>query len=150
MKRFIVFLLLGVFLFSISFFKNSFDFSKMKNLSVQVFTSDKQICALDDIKTVDNGEGQILFCNYEQYQLVSGLYKNISGVTFVFDGNKQLFNEIINSLKIKMVEENSSDFLGYTNNFDSAVSYCGKKVNVQGYYNDGKIYIGTPLLLGSY
>ena len=149
MKRFIVFLLLGVFLFSISLFKNNFDFSKMTNLSVQVFTSDKQN-VLDNVTTVENGEGQILFCNYDQYKYVSNLYKNISGVTFIFDGNKQLFKEIINNLKIKLIEQNNNDFLGYTNNFDNCVSYSGKKVNVQGYYNNGKIYIGTPLLLGSY
>ncbi len=150
MKKFIVFLMLCAFLFSASLFKEEFDFSKYNNLEVQVFTSNKQNINFDNISVVDNGQGQIIYCNYDKYKDISSTIKNISGVTFIFEGNKNLYLDIIKKLNITLLENNYDNFVGYSNNFDGGVSYNGKKVNVQGYFNKGKIYIGTPLLLGSY
>lgn len=150
MKKFIVFIMLCVFLFSVSLFKKEYDFSKYSNLKVQVFTSSKQNLPFENINVLNNGNGQIINCDYKKYKDIASSVKDISGVTFIFDGNKALYNKIIEELCITLLENNFDNFVGYTNAFDTAVSYNGKKVNVQGYYNKGKIYIGTPLLLGSY
>ena len=150
MKKFIVFLMLCIFLFTASLFKKDFDFSKYNNLEIQIFTSNKHNLNFDNVEVVDNGQGQIIFCDYEKYKDISSTVKNISGVTFVFEGNKNLYDNIIKQLNVTLLENNYDNFVGYTNSFNKSVSYGGKKVNIQGYYNKGKIYIGTPLLLGSY
>ena len=150
MKKFIVFFLLCSFLFTASLFKKEFDFSSYKNLQVQVFTSSASGVNFDDAVYTKNGDGQIISCNYEVYKKITKTLNNISGVTFIFSGNREVFNEVVKKLKVKTIEGSATDFVGYSNFFDSSVSYDGKKVNVQGYYNNGKIYIGTPLLLGSY
>ena len=148
MKKFIVFFLICVFIFTASLFRNEFDFSTMQNLSVQIFTSSKQVD--NDYNNIDNGQGQVIFCDYEQYKHLSNYIKDIQGVTFIFDGDLQCFYDVIEKLNVTTVEKGSFDFVGYSNNFDSAVNYNGKKVNVQGYFSNGRIFIGTPLLLGSY
>ncbi len=150
MKKFIVFFMLCVFLFSASLFKSEFDFSNYNNLEVQVFTSNKQDICFDNVSVIDNGQGQIIYCDYDKYKDISSTIKNISGVTFIFEGNKNLYLEVIEKLNVTLLENNYDNFVGYSNKFTGSVSYNGKKINVQGYYNKGKIYIGTPLLLGSY
>ena len=149
MKKFIVFILLCVFLFTATLFKKEFSFQNMQNLNVQVFTSivDNK---LNNYSTVQNGQGQIVFCSYNEYQEIKKISNNICGVTFIFDGTENDFKNVIKDLKVKIIEQGDTNFVGYTNSFDSSVNYKNKKVNVQGYYFNNRIYIGTPLLLGSY
>lgn len=148
MKKFIVFFLLCVFLFTASLFKKEFDFSNYPNLSVQIFTSTQN--SINALNVVNNGQGQIITCNYDDYLRLCKSLNNISGVTFIFEGNKQVYKELIKKLDVKIIENTDNSFVGYTNNFSSSVSYSGKKVNIQGYCDNGKIFVGTPLLLGSY
>ncbi len=150
MKKFIVFCLLCGFLFSISLFKNEYDFSKEDNLSVQIFVSDQNYNHLNEFDYVKNGAGAIVFCDYMQYKKIKKDCKNIAGVTFIFDGDEKTLNRMINDLGVKTTERTSSDFVGYTNYFDSSLNIDGKKTNVQGYLSENKVYIGFPLLLGSY
>ena len=72
------------------------------------------------------------------------------GVTFIFTGDKQTYLDCLDKLNVKIVKSGDTDFLGYTNYFDGGVHAYDKKVNVQGYFDGQKIFIGTPLLLGSY
>ena len=151
MKKFVVFFLLCSCLFCVSLFKKDFDFGEYKNLKVQIFTSNKCNSRVDDVTYVENGNGQILVCDFDTYKQICKSQDNISGVTFVFDGNKEIFLDIIKKLNVSSVELNDTSFVGYTNYFDKSVKYQNKKVNVQGYFDgNNKIYIGTPLLLGSY
>ena len=150
MKKFIVFFLICSILFGVSLFKKEFDFSSYSNLQVQIYTSKKCNNKVKNADYLDNGQGEIIFCDYDTYKLISSTEKNISGVTYIFSGNKQVFEDVISSLKVDVVEKSDTSFLGYTNSFSLGVDYQNKKVNVQGYYSDGRIFIGTPLLLGSY
>lgn len=150
MKKFIVFCMLCIFLFVASLYKPEFDFSKVSNLNVQVYTNDCQNGQLNKYSTIKNGGGLIVFCDYDGYKNIKSMGTKINGVTFVFDGNLEFFNQIIGDLKVNFTEKTKTDFVGYTNFFDNCIEYKHKKVNIQGYFNGEKIYIGTPLILGSY
>ena len=151
MKKLIVVCLICVFIFTSGLYKKEFDFSKIEGLQVQIFTSNnEQNAQLNGYSTVKNGEGLIIFCDYLEYLKIRKNCNNISGVTFVIEGNKNDYKKLINNLKITFLDKNECDFIGFSNKFDSCVNYKNKKVNVQGYFSDNKIYIGTPLLLGSY
>ena len=136
-------------LFSASLFKKGVDFSKYNNLSVQVFTSTHE-GVFDELKRVQNGNGDVYFLNIDEYDHVKNILKTISGVTFIFDGTREDFLEVQKKLKLTYVKSGETDFVGYSNTFDSSIDYDGKKVNVQGYFSSGRIFIGTPLILGSY
>lgn len=150
MKKFIVFFILCIFLFTASLFKKEFDFSVYDNLNVQIFTSTPQITGSGSVMVTANGSGQIISCTYADYKMLSSSLRDVSGVTFIFTGDKQTYLDCISDLKVKVVQSGETDFLGYTNYFDGGVMAYSKKVNVQGYYDGQKIFIGTPLLLGSY
>ncbi len=150
MKKFIVFCLLCSFLFSVSLFKKEYNFSNEKNLSVQVFLSNRNYEHLEQYDYVDNGIGAVVFCDYINYRKIKKDCKNIAGVTFIFDGDDKVFEKVIKDLKVKTSEKTNCDFVGYTNYFDSSLNINGKKTNVQGYLSENKVYIGFPLLLGSY
>lgn len=150
MKKFVVFCLLCSFLFSISLFEKDFNFSKQENLSIQVFLSNRDYENLEQYSCIENGNGAIVFCNYDEYKSIKKQCKDISGVTFIFDGNEDVFNNIIKQLKVSTSKTTKYNFIGYTNYFDGCVCVDGKKTNIQGYLSDNKIYIGFPLLLGSY
>ena len=150
MKKFIVFFLLCTCLFCASLFKTEFDFSRYSNLKVNIMTSSKCDQKFSDALYVDNGNGQIIVCDYSTYKDICKYEKNISGVTFVFDGDNNVLHQIANDLKVFFVEKNDSSFTGYTNYFCCSVKSNNKKVNVQGYSANGKIFIGTPLIMGSY
>ncbi len=150
MKKFIVLCLLCSFLVSISLFKKEYDFSKEDNLSVQVFVSNQNYEHLSNYDFVKNGMGAIIFCDYSQYKKIKKDCKDIAGVTFIFSGDDNTFENVIKNLKIKTTAKTRCDFIGYTNYFDCSLNIDGKKTNVQGYLSDNKVYIGFPLLLGSY
>ena len=150
MKKFVVFFLLCVSLFATSLYKKDFDFDRYSNLKVQIFTSSKSAKRFNNVTYVENGNGQILVCDYSDYKDICKVQTDISGITFVFDGDKNEFLDVVKKMHISLVEVTDNSFVGYTNYFDSCVMYQNKKVNVQGYFNGEKIYIGTPLLLGSY
>ena len=150
MKKFIVFFLLCICLSTSALYKQEFDFGKYPNLKVQVFTNSKCGTNYNNATYVENGNGQIIVCAYESYKEICKNENNISGVTFIFDGDKNEFYDVINHLNVSFTEKTDNSFVGYTNYFSSSVKSDNKKVNVQGYYNDGKIYIGTPLILGGY
>ena len=150
MKKFIVFVLLSVFLFSISLFKSEFDFSKFNNVSVQVFLSNKDYKQLNKYSTINNGQGAIIYCDYNDYKNIKSNCSDISGVTFIFDGDKDTLLQLKNSLNVNVLKSSQNEFTGYTNYFDETIFLENKKVNVQAVLYDNKIYVGFPLLLGSY
>lgn len=150
MKKFIVFVLLSVFLFSVSLFKSEFDFSKFNNVNVQVFLSNKDYKQLNNYSTIDNGQGAIIYCDYIDYKNIKSNCSDISGVTFIFDGDKNTLLQLKNSLNVSVLKSSQNEFTGYTNYFDETIFLENKKVNVQAVLYDNKIYVGFPLLLGSY
>ena len=150
MKKFIVFFVLCVFLFTASLYKQEFDFSIYDNLNVQIFTNSPQIESSGSVLVTSNGLGQIIDCTYADYKILASYIKDVSGVTFIFTGNKETYLDCIKKLGVKIVKSGETDFLGYSNYFDGGVHAYNTKVNVQGYFNGEKIFIGTPLLLGSY
>lgn len=150
MKRFIVFVLLGIFLFSVSLFKKEFDFSKFEDVSVQVFLSNRNYKKLNNYSTVNNGQGAIIYCDNTEYKKIKTECGDISGVTFIFSGDKDTLKDIEKGLNVKILKCSQNEFTGYTNYFDETIFLENKKVNVQAVLYDNKIYVGFPLLLGSY
>ena len=150
MKKFIAFFLLCVCLFSTALFKTEFDFSCYSNLKVHIITTSKCDEKFSDATYVENGNGQIVVCDYKTYKDICKSENNIAGVTFVFDGDNGMLNQVAKNLKVSFVEKSENSFTGYTNYFAYSVKSNNKKVNVQGYCFDGKVFIGTPLIMGSY
>ena len=150
MKKFIVFCMLCCFLFSLSLLKPEFDFSKQNNLSVQIFLSNRNFEQLNNYSTVQNGQGAIITCSYDDYKNIKKSCKDISGVTFVFDGDKNSFDTLKKELDVTFATCSNYEFTGYTNYCDYAINLNNKKVNVQACLYNNKIFVGFPLLLGSY
>ncbi|MBO5884172.1 MAG: hypothetical protein J6Q51_00070 [Clostridia bacterium] len=119
-------------------------------MSVQIFVNDCTNIQLSKYSTIQNGDEFVVFGDYNLYKQLKSINSKIRGVTFIFDGNFEFFSEIIKELNINIAEKSKTSFVGYTNYFDSCVNYDNKKVNIQGYFNGEKIYIGIPLILGSY
>lgn len=149
MKKFLIFVLVCLSLFLSSLYKVEYNFSKYENLSVQIYTDYSNCDWLNNYSTINNGNGKIIFCNFDEYKEIKALYK-ISGATFILQGSQDVFDSIRKDLSVLCVEKCDTSFVGYTEYFDTSVMYDNKKVNVQGYFKDGKIYIGTPLILGAY
>ena len=141
--------MLCIFLFTASVFKREFDFSNASNLCVQVFTDDTTNIYLNKYTKIKNGDGYIVLCSYDEYKQIKSISSKINGVTFIFDGDNDMYNKILLDLKVNIIEKSNTDFIGYSNYFDNCVNYKDKKINIQGYFNGEKIYIGTPLILGS-
>lgn len=148
MKKFIVFLMLSVFLMALAVGRTNTDFI-LPDSEIQFFTNSKPTDS-EFAKIVKNGNGYIVCCNYKNYDKVKGMLNGIAGTTFILDGDFEEYKNVLNKLNISVIEHSGTSVVGFTDNFYQSVFYNGKKANVQAYYNNNKIYVGSPLILGSY
>ena len=150
MKKFVCFWL---FCFSFLFFAFYGWNKKLPNefvgCDLQIFcsTSQQPNCEYQNIK---NGEGCVYFSKYsEQTSLLNNL-NGVEGITYVISGNYIDYCNLQNKLGINCIEKTNDSCVGFCDYFGMSTFYNGKKVNVQMSFSQGKIYIGTPLILGCY
>lgn len=148
MKRFFVFILLGFFLIAGAYTQKN-EQNWLKNYAkVQIFVQKEQ--NFENLNYVKNGMGYIVFCNSDEEKTVENRLDGVVGKTYIFDVKQNSYGDIISSLNVDCVEKTSSSLLGFSSYFDEFVLINGKKVNVQAYCDGERVFVGVPMLLGSY
>ncbi|MEG1509395.1 MAG: YwmB family TATA-box binding protein [Clostridia bacterium] len=78
----------------------------------------------------------------------------VLGISFSFDGNDCTYKDVINRMckevKFEQNFQGISTVYGYTPNWEQTVNIDNEEVNIQIAFNNGKITVGCPLILGSY
>lgn len=104
-------------------------------------------------EVVDCGNGVIVTTNKTQLYSVVSAAKNLYGVSLVFDNTQTRYSldDIVSALGVKVVSQDSiGGIYGYCPKLSGGVTVDGKAVNLQIVSRNGKVYIGTPVILGSY
>ena len=110
----------------------------------------------ENIESVENGNTEIFECDIEKAKNLKFSDDDCLGETISFYGSFEEFESVVAGLDLENMKEESFDNMvcvyGYTNNFKGKrfVSLDGKKINVQIAINGQKIFIGTPVIVGSY
>ena len=123
--------------------------SVFDDCKVQVFTS-TQNQQDTGFQKIENGAGYVYFCNSQTKDSLLSLLVGVQGITYIIEGDFSDYVSIKKELDISCVESSQFACLGFSKSFDKSAFYDGKKVNVQMCYANQKIYVGTPLILGSY
>lgn len=150
MKKLIVFFLLALLLIGTNFsFIDKFNiFTIFDVAEIQVFTSRKNSC--QDYESVDNGCGQIYFCQKTEISQLFNSIDYITGFTIIINDSNNLIDDIIDTFQIAISEKKNDNILGYSKLFPYRVMLNEKQISVQILQKDNKLYIGSPILLGSY
>ena len=122
---------------------------EFNNCKIQVFTNTQNQQDLG-FQKIENGAGYVYFCNSQTKAQLLSLVTGVQGLTYIIEGDFSDYVAIKQNLGISCVEDSQFACVGFSKNFDKSAFYDGKKVNVQMCYANQKIYIGTPLILGSY
>lgn len=154
MKKFIALVLVGVALLLI---KSPFSLSSVSSCYSGTYTFYTQEKFDDNLaECMQSGNGFLVSTsnkNASDVFLKLNL-KMLQGESFCFDGNmldaqvliKKLNGEILKTEKVGDI----LIFYGQSKKFKKYVSVDNKKINFQIAVNNGKITIGTPLILGGY
>lgn len=149
MRKLWTFILVLVFI-SICFMKPNTNINLFESATVQYFLSNKVSLDLEDIKITDNGQGCIVECSSNLESVVEEKLSSYSGKTYIVEGSEEDIEEITKKFNIKIESYQSGNLLGFSEKFDKNTLVGGKLVNIQIAYRENKIYVGLPLLLGSY
>lgn len=146
MKRLIVFILISLFLciVNMKFSKNVTIRDIFPEAEIDVFLNN---VPEGNYKYVINGSGCIIRCNLNEFYDIQKVHK-IAGYTIKVDGYS--FEKVSRNLAIQDCFFKGGYMYGYSYILESAIYTDGHKVNVQCAICDGKMLIGTPILLGSY
>lgn len=103
---------------------------------------------------IDLGNGYIVKCSSENYAATLKKCRDIEGVSVVFDAASYEVERVLNLFDAKIIFDLSqgkkSDLYCYSAKIKGGVYLEGKLINLQIFYSQGIIHVGTPLLLGSY
>lgn len=152
MKKVLAFILV-----LIGLFLAKSDYCEFVNLTD--FPKDSQYCLyVGDTPSTENcvnvGSGYIVFDDIENAQSLVKNSKKIYGQSVCFEGTTDNYFELLKDLRLKecFVEniENIKVFYGFSNKLKDFTVVNGEKVNIQVAYREGKITVGTPLILGSF
>lgn len=140
-----------IILFSLLMLAPKYENATFINGSVQFFLSN-QCSQLEYATVTPNGKGSIVEADVKFDEVLEKTLGDYTGKTYILSGDANDFSKIKSLYQVKVdVEQSKSDnILGYTTKFDKGIIIGGKKINIQMLMKDGKIYIGTPILLGSY
>lgn len=105
-----------------------------------------------ECETIKNGQGSIVLTNNYYYQKNKSKFDyGLNGITFITDDNNISINKLKQDMCLKELNISSEENLyGFSKYFSNCINLQNKKVNTQILLKDGKIYIGSPILLGSY
>lgn len=154
MKRLIVFILLAILLCALNMSATqSLTIDKIfPNSTAEVFLSEKTQISLNKI---DNGTGEIVFCNSSEISYILNNTNCVSGLTIkVYSSNK---DQILKKIGANQLISVNFGTYGWTNLliktnkvFTKNISFFGKKVNFQCVEKDDCVLIGFPIIIGSY
>ena len=150
MKKLFIFLLLILIVAICSFGKNSNNIpNSFTPIKVQIFAAD-----YSGENFIKNGNGVIVECDINKLQASLSLCSNVSGKTYVYNASLKDYENIKVGYKIQSIQElgNIKTFYGYSDFCGDCIFIEGKKVNTQVAFNteENLLYVGNPILLGSY
>ncbi len=151
MKRLIVFILLVLLLCGANFaISKDFTIDKIfPNARVEVYTSSKTDITFNKI---DNGCGEIIFCNCENLNEIIKNFKNISGFTLKI--SKTSIDEVLEKLDVKNTYNKNFGVYGCSNiikkYFNKQIDMLCGVVNFQCVAKGDDVIVGVPILLGGY
>jgi hypothetical protein len=127
------------------------DFNRAK---LEIFCNNyiREIENEEKFKIIKNGNSYIIQTNASMASEIKKYVNDYSGFTLSFKGTKQDALSLINDLKIVKTENINGikSIYGYAGGFLNCVVVGGKKVNVQIAINNEMVFIGSPVILGSY
>ena len=156
MKKLLVFLLIVLLLCGINL--NFTKELKLSNIfpvaSVEVFTSSKTF--VNKFEKIDNGVGEVIFCEMNELDYILDNIDCVSGLTLKIDLKNNSKNKILKSLDIVDFNETNFGIYGFSNivkkvsNNKFKLKIEEKVCNFQYFESKSCIFVGIPLLLGSY
>lgn len=150
MKKLLIFFIVALLLTltSYSFVCDYNIFSLFNVTSVQVYTSEKNDD--DRFSHIQNGCGEIYFCNSENFEEIMSSLNYISGYTLKIEKSHYCLSDVAKMLNIKVSTQKDANLYGFSQNFPFKVKIGGKEVSVQVLEQNDCFLIGSPILLGSY
>lgn len=124
------------------------------NASVEVYTSTKS--KIESLQKIDNGIGEIIFCDINQISYIFDNEKNISGLTIKINIDDVGDIDLIKSLHCPNFFEANFGTYGWSavvekifnNKFGVLVG--NMDCNFQIFKTKNEIFVGIPILLGGY
>lgn len=156
MKRLLVFLLLVLLLCCVNLScTQDLTLSKIfPNASVEIFTSTKT--NLTEFYKLDNGFGEIIFGEVEDFEYIFNNVNNISGFTLKINIESFSKTKIFKALNVINYNENNFNILGFSNTVKKifknkfSLKIDKNECNFQYFEAKSHIFLGIPLILGSY
>ena len=154
MKKFIALIIVCLALFMVKTPYSLADVSSAFCATHTFYTTSKVFDSRIDV--IQSGNGYLISCNSE---IADEIYKKIDkdklqGESFCFQGEIINVNEILYNLNAVIIKKEQVEDIvivyAYTFKLENYLWIDSQKVNIQIAYNDGKVTVGTPLILGSY
>lgn len=99
-----------------------------------------------------NGGGYIIQTNAKDGKYILDTLNNINGFSLVINSNYDKLKELLKNVRILKIEEVAENKVVYAY-LPELINFCmvdGKKVNLQIAYNEQRVILGSPLILGSF
>lgn len=107
---------------------------------------------ISGVDVIKNGDGCIIKASSALESVIEDNIDGYNGKTYIFESDKYSMEKFIKeyNVKIDLSQSSQDNVLGFSSKIDDAILIGGKKINVQIVNKNNKIYIGMPILLGSY
>lgn len=145
MKKLIVFILIAVMLCLAKFsFTQNLTLDKLfPSSSVEVYVQQEEVA--DGFYSIKNGSGSIIFCSAKEFGYINKRY-NVVGYTFKISDN---IDTVYKTLKSGVIKSGNRLY-GNSPFLPKGISFDCRNINFQVENKNGAIYVGYPILLGSY
>ncbi len=111
-------------------------------------------CRQTDLPAEDLGTGYAVLAQLSDYFAVLNKCRNVDGVSVCFDGDGECAERLCKFFQIRNATRCQLDGItvicGYSAKISGGVVMDGARVNVQIAYGNGKVCVGSPLILGGY
>lgn len=109
----------------------------------------------NDSHYTKNGNGGIIKLDKDELYLLNSFdIEKIYGTSIELECNEKEYDLLLDKMVIDILKcenfENFTTIYGYSAKYGKCVTIGGNKVNVQIAKRDDRVYIGFPILLGSY
>ncbi|MBR2966150.1 MAG: hypothetical protein IKC52_01580 [Clostridia bacterium] len=100
------------------------------------------------------GNGLVVTCEFAELASVLQQSRCVDGISLHFDGNLQKFHHVVQKLQLEVYCTQQIGgaivLVGHSKQIAGGVQLDGRLVNVQMAFANGKISVGSPLLLCDY
>lgn len=157
MKKLIKYILIAIIIvvaipskqFELSDLIKEFNFNNVVN---SYYTNTK--VDVKNATVIKNGSAYIIESDYSNSNEIKKQLNNIQGQSVSFGGTYNdylnLKTNLINNIYICDELLNIKTCYGYNSKLTNSVNIDGNNINIQIAYSEGKIIIGTPVILGSF